>query len=49
MPYGEYHQVGKPLQCDRKADFIAEGLDQTRWWFRSLHVLSTALQEQRTF
>jgi len=49
MPYGEHHKVGMPLQSHRKADFIAEGLDQTRGRFRSLHVLSTALQDQRTF
>ena len=40
-----------PLRSDTKqyvednlpADFIAEGLDQTRGWFYTLHVLSTAL------
>jgi isoleucyl-tRNA synthetase len=47
MPYGEVHYpfhhetdfVGKHFP----ADFIAEGLDQTRGWFYSLLVLGTAL------
>ncbi len=31
------------------ADFIAEGLDQTRGWFYTLHVLSTALFNKPAF
>jgi isoleucyl-tRNA synthetase len=49
-PYGQVHYMGKPLenfdpQSGRgfPADFIAEGLDQTRGWFYSLHVLAGAL------
>lgn len=49
MPYAEYHRIGDTLQTQRRADVIAEGLDQTRWWFRALHVLSTALQDAPTF
>ena len=48
MPYSQNHY---PFDAGRKqyvednlpADFIAEGLDQTRGWFYTLHVLSTAL------
>jgi isoleucyl-tRNA synthetase len=48
MPYAQNHY---PFDAERKtyveenlpADFIAEGLDQTRGWFYTLHVLSTAL------
>lgn len=48
MPYGQHHY---PFQVDEKtflqehypANFIAEGLDQTRGWFYSLLVLGTAL------
>ncbi len=47
MPYGQHHY---PFDCDEKAfaerfpaDFIAEGLDQTRGWFYSLMVLGVAL------
>lgn len=41
MPYGQMHYMGS--KGDAKllypADFIIEGLDQTRGWFRTLHVL----------
>ena len=46
MPYAQWHY---PFENRRKvkqtfpADFIAEGLDQTRGWFYTLHVLATAL------
>jgi isoleucyl-tRNA synthetase len=48
MPYAQNHY---PFNEDKRdyvvdnlpADFIAEGLDQTRGWFYTLHVLSTAL------
>ncbi len=47
MPYGQYHY---PFACEKQfekelfpANFIAEGLDQTRGWFYSLIVLGTAL------
>ena len=48
MPYGQHHY---PFSCDEgtfakqnfPAQFIAEGLDQTRGWFYSLIVLGTAL------
>jgi isoleucyl-tRNA synthetase len=48
MPYAQNHY---PFDAAKKryveenlpADFIAEGLDQTRGWFYTLHVLATAL------
>ncbi|MEZ4200556.1 MAG: class I tRNA ligase family protein [Candidatus Paceibacterota bacterium] len=48
MPYGQHHY---PFAMDKEhfckehfpAQFIAEGLDQTRGWFYSLIVLGTAL------
>lgn len=46
MPYAEHHYPfeNKALvEANLPADFIAEGLDQTRGWFYTLHVLSTAL------
>lgn len=50
MPYGQIHY---PFENKNKfvmpADFIAEGLDQTRGWFYSLMVLSTALFDKPTF
>jgi isoleucyl-tRNA synthetase len=54
MPYAQNHY---PFDASRKqyvednlpADFIAEGLDQTRGWFYTLHVLSTALFDRPAF
>ncbi len=49
MPYAQWHY---PFQNKRlveetfPADFIAEGIDQTRGWFYTLHVLATALTLQ---
>ena len=47
MPYGQHHFMGGDEQTFLKeyfpAQFIAEGLDQTRGWFYSLIVLGTAL------
>ncbi|HYE59937.1 MAG TPA: isoleucine--tRNA ligase [Candidatus Kapabacteria bacterium] len=46
MPYGQMHY---PFENKEKfehgfpAEFIAEGQDQTRGWFYTLHVLATAL------
>jgi len=46
MPYGQWHypfQNKKLVEKTFPADFIAEGIDQTRGWFYTLHVLATAL------
>ncbi|MFC1700937.1 isoleucine--tRNA ligase [Patescibacteria group bacterium] len=46
MPYGQRNypfQNKKLVEKTFPADFIAEGLDQTRGWFYTLHVLATAL------
>ncbi|KWW29195.1 MAG: isoleucyl-tRNA synthetase [bacterium P3] len=41
MPYAQHHYMGGPLAADRfPADFIAEGVDQTRGWFYTLHALA---------
>ena len=54
MPYAQNHY---PFAAEKKAyvedntpaDFIAEGLDQTRGWFYTLHVLATALFQRPAF
>ena len=54
MPYAQNHY---PFDAAKKAyveentpaNFIAEGLDQTRGWFYTLHVLSTALFDRPAF
>ncbi|MDK2949157.1 MAG: isoleucyl-tRNA synthetase [Patescibacteria group bacterium] len=46
MPYAQWHYPFENKELVEKtypADFIAEGLDQTRGWFYTLHVLATAL------
>ncbi len=49
MPYGQFHYPFDTKKFDPKknkgypADFIAEGLDQTRGWFYSMLVLGVAL------
>ena len=53
MPYAQLHY---PFECTEvefakkfPADFIAEGLDQTRGWFYTLMVISTALFDKPAF
>lgn len=52
MPYAQVHypfENGQAFQQQFPADFIAEGLDQTRGWFYTLTVLSTALFDKPAF
>lgn len=52
MPYAQKHypfENKKEFELNFPADFIAEGLDQTRGWFYTLTVLSAALFEQPAF
>lgn len=49
MPYSQWHypfenkqEVENQL---RKADFIAEGVDQTRGWFYTLHAIATMISD----
>ncbi|KAF7270201.1 hypothetical protein GWI33_016811 [Rhynchophorus ferrugineus] len=46
MPYAQQHypfEGAKDFEDNFPADFIAEGIDQTRGWFYTLTVISTAL------
>lgn len=52
MPYAEHHYPFENKEETMEAfpaDFIAEGLDQTRAWFYTLNVLSTALFDKPAF
>lgn len=52
MPYAQNHypfENKKDFEAAFPADFIAEGLDQTRGWFYTLTVLSTALFKKPAF
>jgi len=49
MPYGQMHYPFEnkvKFESGFPAEFIAEGQDQTRGWFYTLHVLATALTMQ---
>jgi len=47
MPYSQFHypfeNKEKVEKTWRKADFIAEGVDQTRGWFYTLHAIATMI------
>lgn len=49
MPYAQWHypfeNKEKVENSLRKADFIAEGVDQTRGWFFTLHAISTLISD----
>ncbi len=58
MPYASVHypfaknaegKLEETLQDFQPADFIAEGIDQTRGWFYTLHVLGCALFGKNIF
>jgi isoleucyl-tRNA synthetase len=52
MPYGQSHypfENREWLDAHFPADFIAEGLDQTRGWFYTLTVLAAALFDKPAF
>jgi isoleucyl-tRNA synthetase len=52
MPYAELHypfENSEDFESRFPADFICEGLDQTRGWFYTLTVLSTALFDKPAF
>ena len=52
MPYAQNHypfENKAHVEAHLPADFIAEGLDQTRGWFYTLLILSTALFDRPAF
>lgn len=52
MPYAQQHYPFENKEAFARhypADFIAEGIDQTRGWFYTLSVLSTALFDKAPF
>ena len=52
MPYGQFHypfENQKLFKENFPADFIAEGLDQTRGWFYSMIVLGVALFDKSPY
>lgn len=52
MPFAQYHYPFENEDLFKKnypADFICEGLDQTRGWFYSLHAIGTFLFDQPAY
>src|SRR3989344_5575362 len=52
MPYGQGHypfENKEEFNTGFPADFISEGLDQTRGWFYTLHVLATGLFDKPAY
>ena len=49
MPWAQNGYPVNTLETGVSADFIAEGLDQTRGWFYTLNVLSVALFDKPSF
>ncbi len=51
MPYAQIHYpfAGKSLEGVYPADFIAEGVDQTRGWFFTLHAIATMVFDSVSF
>ncbi|MGK2848610.1 MAG: isoleucine--tRNA ligase [Minisyncoccota bacterium] len=52
MPYAQAHypfENVETFEASFPADFIAEGVDQTRAWFYYQHILATALKDSHAF
>jgi len=52
MPYAQMHYPFENKEKFEKgfpAEFIAEGVDQTRAWFYYLHVIATAIKDSRAY
>ena len=52
MPFAQFHypfENTKLFEANYPADFISEGVDQTRGWFYTLHAIGTFLFNERAF
>lgn len=52
MPYAQEHypfENKEKFEASFPAEFIAEGVDQTRAWFYYLHVIATAIKDKAAF
>ncbi|HLP28834.1 MAG TPA: isoleucine--tRNA ligase [Candidatus Didemnitutus sp.] len=52
VPFAQFHYPFENVELFEKAfpaDFIAEGIDQTRGWFYTMHNISTALFDQPAY
>ncbi|MCR4664122.1 MAG: isoleucine--tRNA ligase [Paludibacteraceae bacterium] len=49
MPYAQNHYPFENADSPRTADFISEGVDQTRGWFFTLHAIHTMIDDTVAF
>ncbi len=52
MPYGQMHypfENKEKFEANFPAEFIAEGIDQTRAWFYYLHVIASGIKDSNAF
>lgn len=49
MPYAQNHYPFENQDLPRTADFISEGVDQTRGWFFTLHAIHTMIEGEVAF
>ncbi len=49
MPYAQVHYPFENQDAIRTADFISEGVDQTRGWFFTLHAIHTMIENRVAF
>ena len=49
MPYAQNHYPFENQDAPRTADFISEGVDQTRGWFFTLHAIHTMIDDTVAF
>jgi len=49
MPYAQNHYPFEGQELPRTADFISEGVDQTRGWFFTLHAIHTMIEGKVAF
>jgi len=49
MAYAQSHKLGAPVDFNPKpADYISEGVDQTRGWFYTMHAIANLLNDTPT-
>ncbi len=49
MPYAQNHYPFENQDAPRTADFISEGVDQTRGWFFTLHAIHTMIEDKVSY
>lgn len=49
MPFAQDHQLGQAMQFNpAPADYISEGMDQTRGWFYTMHAVANLVHDNPT-